>query len=609
MRPMAAVFGCLHARSGDPMLLAAQMAAVGDCETVAVPGGILGGRAHPPWQWLHAQDAGGWALVDGEASFYHAAAGQPGAICRRGADGPRLALPHAGNCVLFEPAPARCHLLSDWTGAFPLYYALRDGGVVFSSHLRPLARAIGAPVDPVGVAEYVVFEFTLGARTMFRGVSRLLPGQVVSVDLDRGAVRVDETSLLGTEQPAEPGRDDDDAIDRLWETWLRALAARAIPEDRRLGLMMSAGWDSRLILGGLMSQGEIGRIVTYTHGDPASRELRLVERIQRRVGGTGRTAPLGPAMYDPAVLEECFRRSEQALFPHWYEAAKQLQADGARSLWSGVFAEILSGIYTPGFVLNGVAKLRSVSRSLAGGGESITVGRDGMRAYLEGGLAKRPRALSAEFWAAVRERRDELEADVEVTLARFERRGVPTDSRFAEAFLCEMRATNYLMAQVLTGRAVMDVGLPFADPELRTLATRIPIDRRFRNRLHRRMLLRHRPELLRFSTAGTMLDASAPLALQELSRMVRVALDFPRWRLYFATAGRIEPPRRTWYNFEFLRADRSLDALVGELRSPIWDRAALERLLERQRTFDLQRPVYPDSFLKPFGVDLMLRPH
>ena len=75
-----------------------------------------------------------------------------------------------GNLALFSEGGSRLHLVVEPTGSFPLYYARRSSGLLFSSHLRPLAKAIGADPDPAGLYQYVVRGYIVGERTEFKGV-------------------------------------------------------------------------------------------------------------------------------------------------------------------------------------------------------------------------------------------------------------------------------------------------------------------------------------------------------------------------------------------------------------------------------------------------------
>jgi len=70
-------------------------------------------------------------------------------------------------------------LRTDATGVFPLYFAGSRTGFVFSSLLKPLGDALGASVDPLGLSQMVRLGWTMAGRSVFLGIRRLQPGQLV----------------------------------------------------------------------------------------------------------------------------------------------------------------------------------------------------------------------------------------------------------------------------------------------------------------------------------------------------------------------------------------------------------------------------------------------
>ena len=107
------------------------------------------------------------------------------------------------------------HLATEWTGSFPLYYVVVDGGLLFSSRLRPLARIAGASLDLVGILEVLERYSTLAGRTHFEEIRRLLPGQILRYEPGSGRLSVRETSALWAGDRGEAG-DGGDAVEQAW---------------------------------------------------------------------------------------------------------------------------------------------------------------------------------------------------------------------------------------------------------------------------------------------------------------------------------------------------------------------------------------------------------
>ncbi len=77
----------------------------------------------------------------------------------------------------------------DRFGIKPLYYAIVGDRFLFASEVKALLPFLPTvETDPAAFAEYVMLQYGLGEKTLFRGVRQLLPGHALAVV--NGAVRV-----------------------------------------------------------------------------------------------------------------------------------------------------------------------------------------------------------------------------------------------------------------------------------------------------------------------------------------------------------------------------------------------------------------------------------
>lgn len=146
----------------------------------------------------------------------------------------------------------RLLLARDAFGIKPLYLARHDGAIVFASELRALFAA-GVPrrVRPDALRHTFERSWVGGRATPVEGIERVLPGSLLSVDLDTLAVSerrwyrpVDDVDPDRAGRLARAGRED--AVDAL-EAELRASVARRLMSDAPVGTMCSGGLDSGLI--------------------------------------------------------------------------------------------------------------------------------------------------------------------------------------------------------------------------------------------------------------------------------------------------------------------------------------------------------------------------
>lgn len=144
----------------------------------------------------------------------------------------------------YDPAAGRLVLARDPNGARPLYGARVNGRWAFSSEIRSLL-ALG--VDRVVCAEafrhYWHAGLVAGDLTLFRGVHRFVPGQVVDHDVGTGVF----TQFNLTAAPPRFAGNKRDAVAAL-QAGLAEAVTRTRTGRRRLGLFLSGGLDSGSVL-------------------------------------------------------------------------------------------------------------------------------------------------------------------------------------------------------------------------------------------------------------------------------------------------------------------------------------------------------------------------
>lgn len=148
-----------------------------------------------------------------------------------------LILDRGRNTVL----TARDHL-----GIKPLYFSARREAVLFASEIKALLKFPGMDNEPddSAVRDYLIFQFVLGERTLFRGIYKVLPGHLQVINLDDLSIR--------TRCYWEPHfRLDLEHTEKYFVEQLRSLiedAARIqMRSDVPLGTYLSGGLDSSIV--------------------------------------------------------------------------------------------------------------------------------------------------------------------------------------------------------------------------------------------------------------------------------------------------------------------------------------------------------------------------
>src|SRR4051812_18605653 len=192
--------------------------------------------------------------------------------------------------VIHERDTGRVVLARDRLGIKPLYLAEQPGRRLrFASTLPALLRAgdVDTSIDPVALHHYLTWHAVVPApRTILSGVRKLPPATVRVVEPD-GSSRAHRYWTPPYERRPEhagwSARDWEDAIEEA----LRVAVRRRLVSDIPVGVLLSGGLDSSLIVGLLAEAGQHG-LATYSIGFEAvagqeGDEFRYSDVIAERV--------------------------------------------------------------------------------------------------------------------------------------------------------------------------------------------------------------------------------------------------------------------------------------------------------------------------------------
>jgi asparagine synthase (glutamine-hydrolysing) len=158
-------------------------------------------------------------------------------------------------------------LVRDRLGIKPLYTAAVPGGLRFASTLPALVAAGGldTSIDRVALHHYLTFHSVVPApRTLLNGVRRVEPGTLVRVS-STGRVREQRYWRAAFRRdPAHAGMDAGDWSAAVLDA-VRVAVDRRMVADVPVGVLLSGGLDSSLIVGLLAESGQSG-LSTFSVG-------------------------------------------------------------------------------------------------------------------------------------------------------------------------------------------------------------------------------------------------------------------------------------------------------------------------------------------------------
>ncbi|MBK1645403.1 N-acetylglutaminylglutamine amidotransferase [Thiocapsa imhoffii] len=166
-----------------------------------------------------------------------------------------------------ERETGRLTLVRDRLGIKPLYYAEIAGGVRFASTLPALLAGggIATEIDPVALHYYMHFHAVVPApHTILSGVRKLPPATIRTIEPDGRQHDRCYWDLNFERTPAETELSFEDWQERTLAA-LRTAVARRLVADVDVGVLLSGGLDSSLIVALLAEQGQRG-INTFSVG-------------------------------------------------------------------------------------------------------------------------------------------------------------------------------------------------------------------------------------------------------------------------------------------------------------------------------------------------------
>lgn len=182
-----------------------------------------------------------------------------------------------GNHALFIRSEQHCLLMNDSLG-FVRIYASADRCFYSTSWLASCAYTGRVEIDEASAIEYVLLGASHSDATVARGITTLPLGS--AYDLTRKSIKV----RLSAEDwgPASAPESFDEAVGQISDYLKAASGEVAAAFPGRVRAALSGGFDSRLIVAGLLACGS--RPELFVYGSPGSSDVAIAQKAARSVG-------------------------------------------------------------------------------------------------------------------------------------------------------------------------------------------------------------------------------------------------------------------------------------------------------------------------------------
>jgi len=592
----------------------------GNCESISLNGGFMGGHAFSNDLALYVTRNGLHFAVDGENSLYKNACkfsqqGDP-PLFKMFKNRVEPEVKCKGNVAILDQKYQILYLVSEWTGSFPLYYTQIDGGLLFSSHLRPLSKVIKATPDPVGIMQFMRAGFILEGRTYFKEIKRLLPGQALTYQKTGDLLKTYENSKAWMDWD---GPDNfTEIVDHSNLVFMNAMK-RCLEYSNKHGLMASGGWDTRILLTAFLKLNEVCKLICYTHGDLESREISITKKIIEDLRIRHHLEAIDGNMYDLQVLQSGFDRVE-TLYPCFLRAGKILFDAGVECVSAGVIGEVIGGRHGRHWhmlLISEWEKIRFVTPYLLHlPFKKTSDDNNGIHNFfnlLKIEKIQKPWYLRSDFWDMVPNLKDEMYADLEKFFHRQKTRGVINLEKIIEAYTAEYFGAQMLTPQILNCRANTNITIPFADQELYCFTSKIPMSYKILHSLQQAIIRKNTSQLLNYPNSAAFFSAKLPIPLLEVSRVFRKLSESLSWKFSGITGGRYNPKHFAWNNYEKLGKSQALQNMADNLKCSMFDKNTIMNGINlRISQIETNPYMYPLNGMQSkitmlYNVDLMLR--
>jgi asparagine synthetase B (glutamine-hydrolysing) len=459
------------------------------------------------------------------------------------------------NIVAHDDARKVTTIANDPTGCLPLYIHIGRDGVTFANDF-PGLQAISPPFarDPLGCAELYWFGYQIGNRTIFRDVFRTPPGSILTIDGRDGRIAT-ETWWRPPERPA-PGDLTEVGHDLI--AAMRVACRRLHVQERRYGIKLSGGMDSRLIAGCWQDPD----LNAFTYAAPDTIECSITQRLARTlaipldvipVEGDFFTSLQAP-LYRKHALAEFFH---QALTP-------AMQKAGIDCALDGIAGDVLFG----GLALKRKGNWRATLRNIFGiAGPSLgtAVSNEAAAEIIfsqirvpDGALP----ALRADAMQAIEALKSDALHDIAGEFPNCEP-GLPFDRRYIR-FAIRNRMRRDVALQGAICRPDVETIYPFLDRDVQAVAARISSVQAAGKKFYRRLYREQLPRMAGVPLDDSLLPPTMPNAVHTIARILRYGMETSSFRaslrmgknLRFGRVNAVQWPRWIAFDHDFIAGIR-----------------------------------------------------
>jgi len=209
--------------------------------------------------------------------------------------------------AIWDVRQKRLVVARDPFGIKLIYYRIEGDRLFFASEMRAVRAAMAdrADIDPISLNLFLRYRYTPSPYTILKGVRKLAPGTKLVVD--NGTAKVSRWYRFKP-TPFAPSKSAGEAREELQDLYQQAVKRQLI-SDVPVGLLLSGGIDSGLLLALMNQNGSAWRTYTVGYGSTFADDELADARETARILGSKHTA----VTIDKATFEEALPKIVDSL--------------------------------------------------------------------------------------------------------------------------------------------------------------------------------------------------------------------------------------------------------------------------------------------------------
>ncbi|WP_203300630.1 hypothetical protein [Marinobacter sediminum] len=506
-----------------------------------------------------------------------------------------------GVCIAINKIKAELKIINDSYGSFPIFFSKSpiDSDVIASNSIKAFNQI---KIDWTSFYQFLSFGYIIGEFSIFNNVSRLMANSMLAVSGNSNEInikvnRLENFWLMG-------GEVTEDKVDSIIDI-LRFEAGKI---DRSL-LMMSGGWDSRLLLSAMKDVSP----VLYTHGNLASREIAIVRDIANLLRLELIEHDFSCDNFDDSLFQGYLEKNESMMFSHWAEAGR-LASTRSLVMTAGTFGEVLGGHYGTLNSLPPKKKYLSLAAHMLGLGgfvdrylhledieqvyELLKVSNYNVFWMVRDEISERLKTLQL-----MEDSNDRLNS----VLTSYREQGTDNAQAIYERFYTEHRGGQYINLQMKNAAVAGRFRNAFTNRDLIAVVSSIKFEDRAHNKLNKKVVRKICPELLKFPLAATLANAGRPLLVQEISRATRKFIEKNNLGMTLYSKMSVYGGRKFgWNDFEAIVSPELANGMLANFQSDLWDRDAIVGA-SNSKDSGMKYPLF-DMLSKALTLDFSITP-